>query len=148
MKGIIASILKNKVKNVQAKKYPPPVEAAVNHWCSAIGGTVDGGSLDIFRKALLDEIAAIFDSREGRIELHSQVPESKVYNSLEKPGRPSALIRNAMKKAKIRQLSLPEKMLVTISPSEVRVYQGKKSQIIWRAPMALVSHHKIMPNNR
>ena len=109
-------------KKAATKEYYPAVEAAANYWCETLAGAVTPEKLAIFKQALSKEIAVLFDSREGVIEIHAEVPHSENRNVFEKPGKPSGVLLKAMKKARLPVDLLPPKTTMIISASAVKVY--------------------------
>jgi len=115
------------------KVYPPAIEAAVNCWCNELADSVATEKLEIFRETLSELIYKVFDMPEGVIEVYSKVPNKAAYVSFGKPNKPSKILLEAMKKAKIKPRLLQSEISMVISTSKVEVNNGlSDTKIIWK----------------
>gem|GEM_PF-2791086 len=116
--------------------YHPAIETAANYWCAAIESNASAEEVEIFKEVLLAGIAKVFDLPEGIIEIYSKVPNSAAYTAFEKPGKPSEILRNALKKAKLKSTLLPQDLTMTVSTSVVKVCgASSNATILWKAPI-------------
>ncbi|MCL2838512.1 MAG: hypothetical protein FWE04_05545 [Oscillospiraceae bacterium] len=116
--------------------YHPAIEAAADYWCATVAEKASAEEGEMFREALLAGIAKVFDLPEGIIEIYSKVPNAAAYTAFEKPGKPSGVLRAALKKAKLKTSLLPQDITMTVSTSVVKVCGTSSGVIIlWKAPI-------------
>jgi len=125
---------------IAGKFIHPAIQAAVEFWCENLGESASREKVEIFREALSLELAKLYDSAEGIIEVHAKVPNLKRYTLFEKPNRPSGVLQAALKKAKLKPVVLPSGAALSLSTTVVKVYlrEGDSDdsmpteRIIWR----------------
>jgi len=123
----------------------PAIEAAVSFWCNEIHQP-DGipvKQLTIFKTSILAAISGAYNSAEGVVVVHSIVSKDVPGGFCREPGKPSGIIRNALKKSRLRADLLPLNVVMTIGVHEIKVYRYGAAesisskvtpQVIWRAP--------------
>ena len=107
--------------NIQGKFIHPAIQATVEFWCGEIAKSASAEKLEIFRETLSLELAKLYDSAEGIIEVHAKVPNLKRYTIFEKPNQPSGVLQRALKKAKLKPLILTVGTAVQLSTTVVKV---------------------------
>ena len=114
----------------------PAIEAAVSYWCGTISAVAEPEKLEKFKVALSVALAKIYDSSEGIIEIFSTVPNKTPYTDYEKAGRPSKILINSMKKAKLPLELLPQNVRVELSTSVVTSFADGTLQTLWKEPIS------------
>jgi len=123
----------------------PAIEAAVSFWCNEICqiNEIPVEQLVIFESSLLTAISKVYNSAEGVVVVHSVVSEDVPGSFCKELGKPSGIIRNALKKSRLRAELLPREVVMTIGVHEIKVYRYASAnsidskvlpQVLWRAP--------------
>ena len=123
----------------------PAIEAAVSFWCNEIrqSNKIPAKQLVVFESTLFAAISQVYNSAEGVVVVHSIVSEDVPGGFCKEPGKPSGIIRTALKKSRLRAELLPREVVMTIGVHEIKVYRYDSvnsinnkvlPQVLWRAP--------------